>query len=175
MYLHLSLTFTQETDDPPDEVAAAVAEGGFGQGDFLEAVTRCRALVLGPEPGGLLRPLLHGLRTRSPAVRGVRVRRSAPAGVGHVLPHKLNEKRATTRGMTGFTSDAQRRISRKCSSSGCATSHRVGHSGAARSQGAVLGVAPGAVPASDANYPDPNTRSRRPGHDFAIKPRLVMC
>lgn len=87
----LRLTFTQEADEPPDEVAAAVAVRGFGQGDFLEAVARCGALVLGPESGRLLRPLLHGRRARCPAVRGVRVRRSGPAGVGHISPHRLGQ------------------------------------------------------------------------------------
>lgn len=75
-----SLTFTQEADEPPDEVAAAVAEGGFGQGDFLHAVARCGALVPAPEPGGLLRPLLYGQGARCRAVR-----RCGPARVSHVL------------------------------------------------------------------------------------------
>lgn len=79
--------FTQEANEPPDEVAAAVAKGGLGQGNFLEAVARCGALVLGPETGGLLSPLLLAQRAPCPAVRGVRVRWSGPAGVRHVLLH----------------------------------------------------------------------------------------
>lgn len=80
-----SLTFTQEADEAPHEVTAAVAEGGFGQGDSLEAVARRRALVLGPEPGRLLRPLLHRQRARS------------PAAVGHVHTQSLRQAGETQR------------------------------------------------------------------------------
>lgn len=90
------VTFTQEADEPPDEVAAAVAEGGFGQGDPPQAVARCGALVPGPDTGGLLRPLLPAQGARCPAVRRVRVRRCGPAGVGHVL-RSLPELRQTHR------------------------------------------------------------------------------
>lgn len=93
------LTFTEEAYETPDEVAAAVAEGGLGQGDFLEAVARCIALVLRPDTRGLLRPFLPGQRARCPAVRGVRVRRSGPAGVGHVLQHTNSPTRLRQHGV----------------------------------------------------------------------------
>lgn len=86
------LTFTQEADEPPDEVAAAVAEGGFGQGDFLQAVARCDALILGLKTGA--RFLLQGQGARCPAVRGVRVRRCTST-VSHCLvsDHKQIRRR----------------------------------------------------------------------------------
>lgn len=77
------LTFAQETDQAPDEVAAAVAEGGFGQGDFPQAVTRRGALILGPESRGL-RPPIQRRGGRCPAVCRVQLHRCAPACVCHV-------------------------------------------------------------------------------------------
>lgn len=74
-------TFTQEAHQPPDEVAAAVAEGGSGQGDFLQAVTQ----------HGSLGPGLGGYRAASPAVGGSQVR-CLPAGLGHV-PHSRPVRR----------------------------------------------------------------------------------
>lgn len=73
------LTFAQEADETPDEVAAAVAEGRLGEGDFLEAVAH----------RGLLRPPFLGSRTRSPAVGGVGVRRAGPGRLGHVRKHRF--------------------------------------------------------------------------------------
>lgn len=130
------LTFTQEADEPPDEVAAVVAEGGFGQGDSPEAVARCGALVLGPETGGLLRPLLPGQGARCPAVRRVRLRRFNPAGVRHVLQH------TTTRGVTGFTGGAEKPGALE-NTPPPAARHPPG---TARGKGAVFGVSPGAPP-----------------------------
>lgn len=160
--------FTQEAEEPPHEVAAAVAEGGFGQGDSLEAVARCGALVLVPEPGGLLRPLLHRQRARSPAVSGVRVRRSGPAAVGHVFTHKV-----TTGGKAHWEGLRYRKawISRKCSTPSGDTSHRAGHSGAARRKGAVFGTS--------AELPllrklITQVLKYRVGHDFVIQTRLVF-
>lgn len=91
------LTFTQEADEPPDEVAAAVAEGGLGQGHFLHAVARCGALVLVPGTGGLLRPLLQRQGAACPAVRDVRVRRCGPTAVSHALLSDLTQTQSTRR------------------------------------------------------------------------------
>lgn len=92
------LTFTQEPDQAPDEVAAAVAEGGLGQGDPPEAVTRSGALVLVPGTRGLLAPLLRGHGARCPAVRRVELRRTGPARLGHVLPQNPLQQHGTRRG-----------------------------------------------------------------------------
>lgn len=79
-------TFTQPSHQPPDEVAAAVAKGGSGQGDFRQTVTQCGAL--GPAPGsGGLRPAFGGPRAGCPAVGGSQVR-CVPAGLSHV-PHTV--------------------------------------------------------------------------------------
>ena len=77
----LVLTFTQEAHEAPDEVAAAVAEGGLGQRDPPEAVPRCGAVGPGPEPRGLLPPLPHGQRALRAAGRGLGLRpgRSGPS------------------------------------------------------------------------------------------------
>lgn len=136
-----SLTFTQEADEPPDEVAAAVAEGGFGQRDFLHAVARCGALVPAPEPGGLLRPLLYGQGARCRAVR-----RCGPARVSHVLLSGRTQTQSTRKAW----------ISREYSTASGETSHRARHSRSARRQIGVLAVCPGAIAAPEANYPDPN-------------------
>lgn len=86
------LTFTQEADEPPDEVAAAVAEGGFGQGDFLQAVARCDALIPGLGTGARLRLLLQGQGACCPPVGGVRVRRFTST-FSHRLDSDQKQKR----------------------------------------------------------------------------------
>lgn len=70
-------TFTQEAHQPPDEVAAAVAEGGSGQGHFLQAVTQRGAPAPGP-------PAFSGHRASCPAVGGIQVR-CDPDGLSHAL------------------------------------------------------------------------------------------
>lgn len=79
-------TFTQEAHQPPDEVAAAMAEGRSGQGHFLQAVTQRRAAATPP-------PAFSGHGASCPAVGGIQVR-CVPAELSHV-PHTRSSQGGT--------------------------------------------------------------------------------
>ncbi|KAF3838910.1 hypothetical protein F7725_010678 [Dissostichus mawsoni] len=71
----------QEAHQPPDEVAAAVAEGGLCEGDFAEAVSsRIRDLVLVSGNRGLLSPLLP---RPEGSMSGCQCPQGSPPDVGH--------------------------------------------------------------------------------------------